>query len=86
MGSDRPALAPHHRLRWEPVRRRYVVVGPERAAILNETAAHIVRCCDGQRDVDEIVQQVLAARRTVESTSVREVLDRLTAEGILRWT
>ena len=51
---ERPQLAPGVRLHWDKVRERSVLLFPEGAVALNETAVHVLELCDGERSVEEI--------------------------------
>lgn len=52
--STRPRLARRARLRLDP-RRGTVLLAPEEVYVLNDTAAAVLRLCDG-RDVDDLVR------------------------------
>ena len=54
-GAERPRLAPHVRLTFDPARQRYVVLTPETVTVLSDTGAAILELCDGKRTVAEIV-------------------------------
>ena len=56
--ESRPALARKARLRYEEVRQTNLLLLPERVVKLNPTGAAILRLCDGQRTVREIVQEL----------------------------
>lgn len=49
-----PALAPGVRLHWDKVRERHVLLFPEGALALNQTAVDVLELCDGQRSLDDI--------------------------------
>ncbi|MCW2950016.1 MAG: hypothetical protein JWN41_1029 [Thermoleophilia bacterium] len=51
----KPRLASGVRLHRDRVRNRDVLLFPEGALVLNETAAHVLEFCDGKRSFDEIV-------------------------------
>lgn len=53
-----PRLVRKVRLQRDPLDGAHVLLWPERGMRLNETAAAIVLLCDGQRSVDQIVDQV----------------------------
>jgi pyrroloquinoline quinone biosynthesis protein D len=76
----RPRLAPHLRLEFDPVRGRYVLLGPETVSVLNGTGAAIVRRCDGRRTVAEIVAELRERYQRVVEDEVRHFLVRL-ADG-----
>jgi len=71
---SRPQLAPGVRLRWDDVRRRHVLLYPEGALTLNETAADVLELCDGERTIDDIAQE-LSSR--YDGTDVRADVERL---------
>ncbi|MFO0665203.1 MAG: pyrroloquinoline quinone biosynthesis protein PqqE [Polyangiaceae bacterium] len=54
--SARPRLAPKVRLWWDEKSRKYVLVYPERALVLNEVAAFIVSRCDGTSTANDIAR------------------------------
>jgi pyrroloquinoline quinone biosynthesis protein D len=51
---SRPALAVGVRLHWDRVRGRNVLLYPEGALTLNQTAVDVLELCDGERSLDEI--------------------------------
>ena len=51
---NRPRLADGARLQYDDVREEHLLLVPEGAVRLNETAAHVLELCDGQRSVEEI--------------------------------
>ncbi len=54
----RPRLAPGFRLQWEPAQGCEVLLFPEGMVKLNGSAGEIVRRCDGQRTLAEIVAEL----------------------------
>jgi coenzyme PQQ biosynthesis protein PqqD len=60
---NRPRLAARARLRWDRVDGRYLLLYPERGLALNESAAAILRLCDGSRTIDAIVTELVAMSR-----------------------
>jgi pyrroloquinoline quinone biosynthesis protein D len=59
--ASRPALARHVRLRMDDIRKRWVLLAPERLLSPSETAVAVLQLCDGARSVNDI-----AARLAVE--------------------
>jgi len=53
-----PKLSRLFRLQWEPVQDAWVLLYPEGMVRLNESAAEILRRCDGTRTVPEIVDDL----------------------------
>ena len=78
-GAGRPRLAPHARLCYDPARRRYVLLTPETVTLLNGTGAEIVKLCDGQRAVAEILAELHARYGSVPDEEVTAFLASLQA-------
>ena len=76
-GADRPRLAPHVRLTFDPARERHVLLTPESVTLLNATAAAVVDLCDGERTVADIVAVLRRRYERVDGDEVRLLLDRL---------
>lgn len=55
---ERPRLRPMFRLQWEEVQQSWVMLFPEGMIRLNPSAAEIMRRCDGDRTVDQIVGEL----------------------------
>jgi len=53
--ADRPRLARHVRLKFDPARQQHVLLTPETVTLLNDTGVAILELCDGQRTVAEIL-------------------------------
>jgi coenzyme PQQ biosynthesis protein PqqD len=83
----KPRLLPKARLRWDNVEKRHMLVFPEAALLLNETAAEILKLCDGERTVEQIVdtlaQQFVGADRKMIADEVTDLLARLRTRGLL---
>lgn len=83
----RPRLQPKARLRWDEVGKRYMLVFPEAALMLNDTAPEILKLCDGARTVEGIVdclvERFTGADRVVIEADVIGFLTRLKARGLL---
>ena len=77
--ADRPRLARHVRLRFDPARGQHVLLTPEAVTVLNGTGAAVLELCDGQRTVTEIVAGLRARYDHVDDAEVRLFLDRLVA-------
>jgi pyrroloquinoline quinone biosynthesis protein D len=76
----RPTLAAKARLRQDSKTGRYLLLYPERGMDLNATSVEILRLCNGEATVSEIVE-TLARRYASTPSSVieSEVLSFLTA-------
>lgn len=53
--ESRPGIRSGLRLQWEPAQQAHVLLYPEGMVKLNQSAAEILRRCDGQRAVGDIV-------------------------------
>jgi pyrroloquinoline quinone biosynthesis protein D len=76
---DRPRLARHVRLTFDPARERHVLLAPEAVSVLNGTGATVLDLCDGQRTVAEIVTELHGRYDVVVDEEVRAFLARLAA-------
>jgi len=48
-------FSPLHRLQWEEAQQKNVILYPEGMVELNQSSAEILKCCDGTRNLDQIV-------------------------------
>lgn len=55
---DRPRLNKLFRLQWEETQQAYVLLYPEGMVQLNVSAAEILKLCDGQHTVSEIIAKL----------------------------
>jgi pyrroloquinoline quinone biosynthesis protein D len=81
--ADRPRLAPHVRLTFDPSRERHVLLSPETVVLLNATGATTLELCDGTRTVGEIVAALHARYSRVAADEVRRFLGRLVARRLV---
>jgi pyrroloquinoline quinone biosynthesis protein D len=51
---NRPRLVDGARLQYDDVREEHLLLVPEGAVRLNETAAQVLELCDGERSVEDI--------------------------------
>jgi pyrroloquinoline quinone biosynthesis protein D len=83
----RPRLSPKARLRRDRLDGRCLLVFPEAALVLNESARRILELCDGKHTLDDIVAVVgRSYRQTPAETiagDVRDFLERLRQRGLL---
>ena len=77
--ADRPRLAPHVRLTFDPARQQHVLLTPEAVTLLNDTGAAILELCDGERTVAEILTQLHDRYDDVADDEVRLFLAELLA-------
>jgi pyrroloquinoline quinone biosynthesis protein D len=80
----RPRLATGARLRYDEVREEHLLLIPEGAVRLNETAAEVLELCDGKRSLDDIVD-ALSARYAGSDLhdDVRELIDAMEQKGLV---
>jgi pyrroloquinoline quinone biosynthesis protein D len=81
--TDRPVLARHVRLSFDPARGKQVLLSPETASVLNPTGAAILDLCDGERTVAELVTELQSRYEHVADDEVRRFLGRLVARRFL---
>lgn len=55
---ERPQLSRRFRLQFEPAQSRWVLLYPEGMVQLNDSAAEILKRCDGQRSLPDIVSEL----------------------------
>lgn len=53
-----PAVASQFRLQWEPAQQKHVLLYPEGMVQLNQSAGEIMKRCDGERTVADIVSDL----------------------------
>jgi pyrroloquinoline quinone biosynthesis protein D len=77
--ADRPRLARHVRLSYDPSRERHILLLPETVVVLNRTGAAVLGLCDGRHTVAEIVVELGARYQAVVDEEVGRFLTRLVA-------
>lgn len=83
MNVARPRLVPHARYRWDAVRRQHQLVFPEGILVLNETAAAIVRLCDGRPLAELLAELERQFPDGRPAEDLPDFLDRLVRKGLL---
>ncbi|MDO9167555.1 MAG: pyrroloquinoline quinone biosynthesis peptide chaperone PqqD [Methylobacter sp.] len=51
-------FSPMHRLQWEEVQQKDVILYPEGMVELNQSSAEILKMCDGTRNLTQIVSDL----------------------------
>jgi pyrroloquinoline quinone biosynthesis protein D len=69
---DKPKLKRMFRMQWEEAQGNYVLLYPEGMVKLNQSAAEILKRCDGQRDVPGIIA---ALEQDFNTTGLRADVD-----------
>lgn len=81
--ASAPKLVSKARLKYDKVRKKHLLLLPERVVVLNETAASILSLCDGERslrNIAESLRESLRVRAEAESTSDLPDLNRMEAD------
>jgi pyrroloquinoline quinone biosynthesis protein D len=65
--TAKPAITKGYRLQFEPAQNTHVLLYPEGMVKLNSSASEILRRCDGQRTVNDIVEDL---ERTYNTTGL----------------
>ena len=63
-GGVRPRIGAGFRLQWEPAQDCHVLLYPEGMVKLNQSAGEILKRCDGQRSLDDVVRDLEATFNT----------------------
>jgi pyrroloquinoline quinone biosynthesis protein D len=61
---EKPLLNRRFRMQYEPAQQAHVLLYPEGMVRLNQSAAEILKRCDGSATVDQIIEQLEAAFNT----------------------
>jgi pyrroloquinoline quinone biosynthesis protein D len=81
---NRPRLVDGARLQYDDVREEHLLLVPEAAVRLNETAAQVLELCDGRRSVDEIAATLSARYAGADvADDVRELLRGMGERGLV---
>ena len=84
MPIEHPKLATGVRLHNDKVREQHVLLFPEGALVLNETAVEVLALCDGERSLDDVAA-VLSERYDGADVKddVSELLDGIGERGLV---
>jgi pyrroloquinoline quinone biosynthesis protein D len=81
---NRPRLVDGARLQYDDVREEHLLLVPEGAVRLNETAASVLELCDGRRSVEEIAAALGQRYAGADVTGdVRELLGGMGERGLV---
>ena len=61
-----PQIAPTFRFQWEEVQDCYVILYPEGMVKLSGSAGEIMKRCDGEKNIDDIIAELKTAFPGVE--------------------
>jgi len=78
MSEDRPKLAKKARMKWDEREKKFMLLYPERGLLLNDTAAEIVKMCDGAHSAVEIIDALVAQvnHESTEKQADRAIVER----------
>jgi pyrroloquinoline quinone biosynthesis protein D len=83
--NARPQLADKARLKWDTVRKKYLLLFPEGVLVLNNTAHDVLALCDGSRDIAEIVKNLREQYHADGiDGDVKEILRRLVEKNLVK--
>jgi pyrroloquinoline quinone biosynthesis protein D len=81
---NRPRLADGARLQYDDVRKEHLLLVPEGAVRLNETAAQVLELCDGRRTCDEIAAALSERYSGADvADDVQELLGGMAERGLV---
>ncbi len=84
--ESKPRIGPGFRLQWEPAQECHVLLYPEGMVRLNGSAGEIMRRCDGERSVAQIVADLEQAFDTTGlEPEVRGFVEMAAQQNWLRW-
>jgi pyrroloquinoline quinone biosynthesis protein D len=84
--ESRPVLPRHAKLKFDETRQVWVILAPERVLAPDEIAVEVLKLCDGQRSVGQMVDMLAekyAAPREAIATDVVAMLQDLADKGFL---
>ncbi|MGM4932494.1 pyrroloquinoline quinone biosynthesis peptide chaperone PqqD [Tardiphaga sp. 619_E2_N8_5] len=84
--ASKPVLPRHARLKFDETRQRWVILAPERVLAPDDIAVEILQLCDGERNVADIIDLLVAkyaAPRDDIGTDVVAMLQDLADKGFL---
>ena len=80
-----PELVPTFRFQWEEVQGCFVILYPEGMVKLSSSAGEIMKRCNGERSVSEIIADLKAQYPQAElDADVRRFLEEANAHGWIR--
>ena len=85
--ETRPKLPAYLKLRYDAGRGRWILLAPERVLTPDQTAVAVLKLCDDNRTVEEIVEalaQEYSAPKDVISADVIDLLQGLADKGYIK--
>ena len=84
--ASRPRLPRHAKLKFDETRQVWVILAPERVLAPDEIAVEVLKLCDGERSVADMIDQLAAkyaAERSAIASDVIAMLQDLANKGFL---
>jgi pyrroloquinoline quinone biosynthesis protein D len=84
--ASKPVLPRHAKLKFDETRQRWVILAPERVLAPDDIAVEILQLCDGNRNVADIIDLLVAkytAPRDAIGADVMAMLQDLADKGFL---
>jgi pyrroloquinoline quinone biosynthesis protein D len=72
--TSRPKLPRHAKLKFDETRQVWVILAPERVLAPDEIAVEVLKLCDGERSVADMVDQLAAKYAADRSAIVGDVI------------
>ncbi len=85
--ADVPAFPRHVRFRFDEARQSWVLLGPERVLMPDEIAVEVLKLCDGQATLGQIIDRLAEAFEAPREQVAADVIDLfndLAAKGFVR--
>jgi pyrroloquinoline quinone biosynthesis protein D len=71
--AGKPRLARKARLKYDAIEKQHILLYPERGMKLSESAAEILKRCDGERTVEAIAEELAAASGAPADAVLKDV-------------
>lgn len=88
-GPDaRPRLTRKAKLKYDALEKRFLLLAPERGMVLSDSAAEILKRCDGTKSLSAIAEELSSATSTPVEQIERDIwafVDELRKRGLLEW-
>jgi pyrroloquinoline quinone biosynthesis protein D len=73
--ADVPTFPRHVRFRFDEARKNWVLLGPERVLMPDEVAVEVLKLCDGEASIGQIVDRLAEAFEAPRDEILPDVLD-----------
>jgi pyrroloquinoline quinone biosynthesis protein D len=77
----KPRISLGHRLQWEEAQNAWVLLYPEGMVRLNQSAGEILRRCDGEKEIEQIIQEL---EKAFEVSGIANQVQDMLREGARR--